>query len=381
MYSGDSRTLKTLFDLASRASKSKSTLPILTYTLLDTTSGKLVIRSTDLMRTVQVSSNTIMPTSSAAIALPTEIFRGALDNWTGELNIVYNASDKSISLTNKKSKMKVKGVSADDFPPFGISEVKKSGKLPWINFKQAVERVAICAIKNDANPLLEGIHISIEENRTAFIESASGKALAVDSSMMIDGDSGWDITVIASDLTSFISFPLTAGFVRLDWYLSSLNFVVEADDGYELQYSCQSITGQYPNIRQLIVGDPANIFPVDSAELYPAMKRIYLFSRDQEVSPAVALYKDNLLKIGYITGESGDAIEEVECPGSSGEYKFAINLNDFLKFLKISNGDVKIGQNTPVTPILLTCDNIKDYKMAVTPMFLESVAYCDPFLK
>jgi DNA polymerase-3 subunit beta len=315
--------------IVSPVASSKSTLPVLSNLLFETSVDKIKLSSTDLEIAVQcyIKGEIV---EEGAITIPAKRFADIIKELSSDQEIEVKADDTNqINIKSGKSKFNLMGISPKEYPV--IPEFPKDNNIIIKKdvFTSLVKKTIFAVSKDAQRYVLNGVYVIIEDNklkmastdgrRLAYIEdnnvqsNVKGKAI-VPSKAMID-----ILRLLTSDIQSeTIKLGMTENKIALDM-----------EDG--VTFLSTLIEGTFPSYEQVIPKTSETKIKLNVKNTLAAVKQMALLTADKissDISAAIKFYfSQNNLKISASTAGlgSGEVELEVEYQGEPAEINFNPN--------------------------------------------------------
>jgi DNA polymerase-3 subunit beta len=168
--------LKAGINTVSRAIPVKSAYPILSNILIETENGRLKLAATNQDTTISTYVGASID-KEGRITLPAKTLKELIANLAqGTLNA--HLLNETLHITADKSKSKLNGTSADEFPKLPtFSKENPHLEIAPKDFANAVSSVAFAAATDDSRPIFTGVYFSYD-NETLTIAASDGFRLS-----------------------------------------------------------------------------------------------------------------------------------------------------------------------------------------------------------
>lgn len=166
--------LKKWLSIVNHAISSITTTPILENILIKVNYNNIVLTSNNLEMAIEyVIDENIKIEKEWTICIPSKLFSSYI--WLiqdEELNI--SSDDKlNLSIENEYSKIKIKWLSAEDFPLIPNIKEDKKVLIKWSILKKSIEKTLFSTAEWNIRPNLAGIYTSIEWEKISFASTDS----------------------------------------------------------------------------------------------------------------------------------------------------------------------------------------------------------------
>ena len=348
--------LKAGLKKVSPAIRKGSTLPILGNVLLATDSGRLKLAATDLETTVCHWTGAQV-VEEGAVTAPCQTLMGMAPNMNGLLLALQTDSSSVITLQGGRSKSRLKGMPAGEFPP--TPQVTSQGVHATVaaaNLRRVVTQTAFAAAPENSNQVtLTGVFVCIAE-RKLTMAAADGVRLSVSS---CTADVVEPLKVIIPARSAGILVRLLAG-AEGDvavWVTPDKGKAVFSLDDTAL--AAQLIEGSYPDYDAIIPRSWTTRVVVDKEALRSAMAQAVIFARESGQMSILNVDPGDGVRPGQITVRArsvetgdvtvlGDAIVEGE------PAQVALNVQFLRQALDATLADhVALEMGAPTSPIAI----------------------------
>lgn len=330
----------------SKGMSSRSTLPILSGILIETTDeGTLVFQTTDLEISIRHT-------------IPADIVEGGRCVVPGKLfsDIVKNLPDAAISVTSQAEQTLIScldtsftlsSLNPADFPYFPEVDADTTIKLPTKQLADAVKKVGRAVSRDESRAVLMGILFSVEGGN-ARLASTDSYRLAVadmkgigelseveDFQAIIPGKIFEDVSKLAT-----VVDELSIGF-------SDNQIVFEFGDTV---FVSRKIEGSYPNYKRLIPSEHEVAIKVNSTALTTAIKRVSLLAQAHTPIKFSFSALEQTVTVSAKTQDVGGATETVEASVDGPDIDIAFNHQYVLDGLGAVGDEALIELQTSVKP-------------------------------
>lgn len=243
--------------------------------------------------------------------------------------INFEIINNNIKILSGQSEFNIQGYKVEDYPDF--PEIAKENKIT-INaniFNNIIKETLFCTAQNDQRPILEGVNLLLENNMLIATSTdshrMSKRKLFLDD---VKNDQNFNIIIPRKSLQAIQKIIENKdNFVEM-YYEENRIFII-----YEnITYIILLINGKYPNTEKLIPNNSICQVEVNSNNIYGAVDRVSLISRDDKNDIVRILINDNNINISSQSKELGSAEENIEAFVKNSNKKFEISVS--AKFLK-----------------------------------------------
>ncbi len=346
--------------------ETKGAMPILSHLLITTEKDRIGIQATDLEIGAKgyYAANVI---SSGEVTLNARKLFDILRELPSEEVHMIREDNHWITLKCGKSKFRLPGMSAQDFPPFPDfsqdSLIQFSSKL----LKEMIRKTFFALSPDETRQALNGLLLEKENGKVNMV-GTDGHRLAViqrkleksakgdKQSYLIPKKAVAELLKLIEDEGSSFSF-------------SSKNNHLAFIHGDQVIVS-RKIDGKFPNYQQVIPSDNKIQVQVNRDVLQHALKRVALLADEKSRMVRFDIQSGNIT-LAADTTELGAAREEVAVSYSGKEVSIGLNAKYVLDVLSvIDEEEIILNLKDQNSSCLITSTGDKEYQSIVMPMRL-----------
>jgi DNA polymerase-3 subunit beta len=307
-------------------------LPILSTFLLESRGdGKITMTANDLDVSL---TNTLAceTTGGGSVAVPGkkffEIVRSLPDD-----NVVIEAEGERITIKCRKSRFKMVGKSAEEFPRLPEQKTVAKFDVTTPTLEDMINKTAY-AVSNDlTRPSLCGVLWEIKKGALSMVATDGHRLAKVELPGAVTGVSENDVVVSPKALNLLRSLSDGVETVRVAMAENHITF----DLGDSVIYS-RLLEGPFPDYNQVIPKKNTKKLTVSRAELTDACRRVSILS--SVITHQVKLVvEDDRLTLSVNTPDVGEAVEEVTCSYDSTKMEIGYNARYLLDILRTMDSD------------------------------------------
>ncbi|MBU2611224.1 MAG: DNA polymerase III subunit beta, partial [Chloroflexi bacterium] len=145
-------------NLVSAAVRSK-VLPVLANVLLAVEDDRLRLYATDLEMSVACSIEPAHIEKAGSISVPARTFADLVATLPGgeRVSLELDGETQTLLVSCGDSRTKIKGMDANEFPPFPEAVGSPAVRVTAAAFKKAIRQTAFAASKDESRPILAGV--------------------------------------------------------------------------------------------------------------------------------------------------------------------------------------------------------------------------------
>ncbi len=351
----------------SRAISARSTLPILSNVLLETTDQGLALTATNLeigirkvvAAEVQEEGGTTVPAR-----LLTE-FVGSLPD--EPLDLQLDPSTQMLSLRCGRFDTHVKCIEADEFPPSPSPDEGDRLELPQQQLIVAIEQTQMAASTDEARPVLTGELLDIRGAELTIV-ATDGHRLAERKLASGADSTGLEARLIVpAKALGELARALRGEPDPLSVVVSGArNQIFFRAGGAEV--TSRLIDGGFPNYQQVIPNKSSTRVRVPTAEVTQTVRAVSLFARDSANVIRLRVAAGTLV-LSAMTNEVGDSRAELAADVEGEDVQIAFNARYVLDALTVIQSEtVEFRFDGPLSPGLITEPDQADYLYVIMPV-------------
>ena len=348
------------------------TLPILNNVLVKTKEGGIELVSTNLEIAIvaEVRAKIDVP---GAFTVPTKTFADFVQLVSDEQISVELIDGGALLVTTSKTKTKIKGESAEEFPIIPSAEGGTTFTFNTTQLKEALIQTSFSVSRSDVRPELSGVlfHVNPEENRGQLFLAAtdsyrlSERRIAVqneakeqEARVIVPARTAQEIIrVLMGARQETVSLTITEG---------QLSLVVDG-----VRVVSRLVEGRYPDYRQIIPTAFGGEALLDTAAFVQNMRAASLFSTTGVNSVSFVFSpSEQQITIRAANSQLGEFESSLggELQGQQ-EYSILLNHRYVLEGLQhVATPQVRVKLVSPDAPCLLVPEGKSDFLYIVMPI-------------
>jgi DNA polymerase-3 subunit beta len=357
----------------------RTTLPILSGVLIETTADGLTLSSFDYE--VSAQTEIVAEVEEAGKILVSGRLLADIASRLPNAPVQFATNEGRISVTCGPAKFTLLSMPVEEYPTLP-QVAEQSGLLPAEAFATAVAQVAVAASRDDVTPVITGVQLEVSENSLTMVATDRYRVAV----RAIDWDSG-DITS-GETLTALVPARTLQEIGKTFGHSGTISVAITNTDDRELiafradrkTVTSLLIKGNFPPVKRLFPETVDNYAVINTAELIEAVRRVSLVL-EREAALRFTFTVDGLT-LEAIGSEQAQASESIDAHLSGGDTVVSLKpafLLDGLgavhsEFVRISFTKTE-NPNKP-GPVLITSQSSKDqpgadnYKYLLQPNLL-----------
>lgn len=345
----------------------RNTLPILANVLLEAKNG-LTIAATDLEVHIRRRCNAKVKTAGAATVGARKLLELVRELKPGEIT-VRALENQFIEVVSGRSRVKLVGLPAADFPAFPQSDAKAKPtfSIPSETLAQMIDRTLFAVSTDETRPHLGGVYMTANDATLRFVGTDGHRLALVDQPVK-------DVK------------PLEKGIILPRKGLAELRRLLDDGDGVvsatvtanglrvqqgDVELVMRLVDGEFPNYEQVIPKTMRSKIVVDKTELLSALRRVSVVASDR-VRGVKLHIGEGQLTISASSPDFGEASEEIEVAYSGEPLSVGFNsryLTDVLAVLP-DEQRVELALIDDASPGIVRSEEDDSYSYVVMPMRL-----------
>lgn len=354
--------LKNAITQAERITGKNLTLPILNSILLTASGKSLKLRSTNLSLGLEIEIP-VKVEKEGVLAISGSVLSGIFSNVSQNENVEIEGVDGNILIKTKKSKIKLKGQSHEDFPTIPIVE-GTSFEIESSKLVDGIKSVYYSASVSDIKPEISSVFIYKDENNLVFVATDSfrlaEKKVTVKSLPEIDS-----MLIPFKNIPEILRiFGEISGNIKVCFNKNQISFSSDF-----IYLTSRIIDGVFPDYRQIIPKNTNTEATLLKQDLLNALKLSNIFSDkfnqvDLSIKP-----KQKVFELSSSNNDVGENKTFLDAALEGADVELGFNYKYFLDCFQSINADsVSIKLVDGGHPILISPVSDKSFNYLIMPM-------------
>lgn len=349
--------------IVSRAVSGQNTLPVLGNILIKAQGKKVHFLSTNLEISISTSAEATVK-NEGAITVPAKILTSYTSLLEKEEDIEVSVlGGTAIEIKSQKSKTKIKGIAADEFPSVSSVEGGTEVTLPKDAFRKSVHEVAFSAQENSSRPILSGVYFYTNKKELRMVATdsyrLSEKVLELENAVE-------DVKCVIPVRAILEADRLISGADNVSIRISENQVLFSVG---QTQLVSRLIDGQFPDYKQIIPKNILTTVEIDRSEFELAVRRISIFAKENNQHMKLNIQTDGTLVISTDATEIGEdkATLTVDVKGETNA--IALNSDYVLDVLgAFSDKKIRLELQGLVNPAVFRPLKGKDFTHLIMPL-------------
>jgi DNA polymerase-3 subunit beta len=330
----------------SKATPTRSTLPILNCVLVDVSSDKTILRSTDLEITIQVEiASSYEEKGSAALPLKTLL---EITNELPDIRLTIKVdTNYKTTIETEVGKYDLMGKPPEEFPATPNQKYKKTINIKGIALKEIIESTLFAVSQDELKPSLTGVFFKFSENSLTAVSTDGHRLVKYERNDFLTEKLEEEI-IIPKKFLSFLSNQLSDEDIKFSIGESFIIAQLKKDI-----IITKIIDEKFPDYNSVIPKENNKVFLIDKKVLLGAIRRVAIFSNKSTHQVALSLNTDKSFVTTEDPEKSSKAKEHIIGEFNGEEITIGYN-SEYLKDIvsHVSGDTVEIKLNNPVSAAL-----------------------------
>ena len=353
--------------LVSRAVSPRSTLPILSNVLLETTPEGLRLSATNLDLTIAATVDAEVE-NEGRVTVPARLITDYVASLAeAPCTLELTPATQVLKLSCGIHRTNIHGIDAVEFPPLPARDAEASVEVESAQLEQAITQTALAASADEARPVLTGVLLALEDDRIT-LAATDGHRLAVRSLAVEQRGEPVAASVIVparhiAEVARAINPSRPVVGITLSAQRNQIFFSMR-----DLEISSRLIEGTYPNYAQVIPADSTTRVTLPASSLLRETRTASVLAKD---AANVVRFSaaDGTLTLSAQTAEVGDDEAPLSADVAGDQVQIAFNAKYVLDALTVVDADqVQLGFNGPLSPGVIRPVGREDYLYVVMPV-------------
>lgn len=348
--------------IAQKASGGVGTLPVLENILLSAEGQSVEVSATNLELSITTSLEAKIQ-NEGKITVPAKTIASWI-HLSGDGEVKIEKTDgESVSLQTKGSKTKIKGLSADDFPPLPLVEKEDFLRVSQKEFKKALAKVSFAAATNGTRPVLSGLFLWSNEEKLFLVGTDSYRLSEKKIPLLVQPKEKISVIIPAKTLIELERILGDDGDLDV---IFSKNQVLFLFNGIRLV--SRLIEGQFPNYQQILPKGFQNEIQVNRRDFIQTVKRVGIFARENNNNIKLIVSSDEMIVTTDAT-EIGSEEAVLPVENNAGENTISLNAQFLLDILMVLSGEkvvLLLGEN--LSPVSLSSPETEGFLHIIMPL-------------
>ena len=325
-------------------------IPVLANVLIVAEEGRLVFTTTDLDMTIRCSCEADVE-EQGSVTLPVKKLSGIVRELNDGIIHIDAGEDAVASIRAGSFRSKMYGIPSKEFPKLPDAENPLVYKIAQGKLKDMLRKTFYAAAVDSSKPMLTGILLNFEAGKLTAV-ATDGRRLALYETEVDFPDENKKDMVISQRAAAELMKTLgdaDDAIVKLSGTQLSFEFG-------EIYVATKLLSGTYPNYRQVVIQNCANVIAINREELLAVIRRINA-STTSTTSAMRLNFENNILTITASSPEVGEATDTVAIKYDGEPLSVIFNPEFMIDPLKnLTSDEIQIELNNSTSPGLIKSD-------------------------
>ncbi|PCH53954.1 MAG: DNA polymerase III subunit beta [Verrucomicrobiales bacterium] len=283
-------TSKTELQLAlqklSKATPTRSTLPILSSVLFNVQESGTVLRTTDLEITIIVNLPVSIE-SSGSVAIPLQTLLDITNELPNDARMTLTADENNkITMVTDAGSYDIMGKPADEFPAIPEVDNRKATGVSAKTLKDLISKTSFAVSRDELKPALTGVLFRFNEKELTAVATDGHRLVRYTRSDYSADEFSGDVIVPRKFLSLLLG--VLSGDDPIKMWMGDNHITASIGDD---TYFTRIIDERFPDFESVIPQDNDKEFSANKEELLSAVRRVSIFSNKSTHQIALRLNK------------------------------------------------------------------------------------------
>lgn len=354
--------IKLAVSQAERITGKNLTLPVLSAIVFEARGKSLKIKSMNLSLGIEIEIP-VKVIQEGVLALPGGVVNSIFSNIFENEDVLLEGVEGNLLVKTKKNKIKVKGVSPEDFP--SIPSVSGNAfNIDSKKFVEGIKSVYYSASVSDIKPEISSVYIYSNEDNLMFVSTDSfrlaEKKIKIKNIQEISG-----ILIPYKNINEILRiFTETEGEMQVCFNKNQISFSLNG-----IYLTSRIIDGVYPDYRQIIPKSFTTDTVLLKQDLLNALKLSNIFSDKFNQLDLRVQAKEKVFEISSSNNDVGENKTQLTGVISGEDLTLSFNYKYLLDGLaSVTTDSISIQMNDGSKPIVVSCVGDKSFTYLIMPM-------------
>jgi DNA polymerase-3 subunit beta len=360
--------LSACLSLVSRAVSPRSTLPVLSNVLLETTDSGLRITATNLDLTIAATVAATV-TEPGRVTVPARVLVDYVSSLAeAPCQMDLDPSNQVVRLSCGVHKTNIHGIDAVEFPPLPARESDVDVEVDAELLENAIGQTAMAASSDEASPVLTGVLLQLEGSHLTLAATDRHRLAVKTLEVTVKGAEQPKVAVIVPSKHMLeVARAVNGSRPTVGIGLSAGRNQVFFSLG-DVEISSRLIEGTYPNYAQVIPAESTTTVSLATAALLREARTASVLARDA-ANPVRLRIGEGTLTLVAQTAEVGDDEAPMQADVKGDDVQIAFNAKYVLDALAVMDSEqVQLSFNGSLAPGVIRPVGRDDYLCIIMPV-------------
>jgi len=320
---------------------SKTTLPVLTNILVETTDRGIRLSATDLDMAVSTEVTADVD-GQGAITVPAKKLGEIVRELPSAPVKVSASGEQRVQLECSRAKFRLHGLPRDEFPSFPAVRFSDSWRVQSGELQKLISHTAFAASTEESRPILNGVLWELRPEFMRMVATNGHRLAKIELAITSAGAPSGDLIVPPKALEQIRRLFPAEEELEIARGENHLGFRSPLTVVYT-----RLIEGPYPNYEQVIPKDNDRVALADKNALAQALKRMSVVASDQTHRIRMA-FNAGMVKFSVQTPDLGEAQDELPVSYEGDPLEIGFNATYLLEILRyIPTDEVRLTFRAP----------------------------------
>lgn len=355
----------------SKAISTKNLIPILSGIKFDLTYKGLLLTASDNDITIQTfipaeSNKDMIIEKEGSIIIQGKYILDIVRKLPDEYINIEVIDELKILIYTENSEFNLNGIDKKEYPNISLEDNKTHVDISPKEFKKLVNQTAFATSNDESRPILTGINIKITGN--IFECSATDSYRLAKKQIVLNDviEENYNIIIPSKNILEFIKIIDDNG-DNLEIHIFNNKILFKNNN---LLFQSRLISGNYPNINNLIPTDSFLKISANLDDIYNVIDRASILTSDKEKNIVTLETNGNMLIVKSSSAEVGRVEEKMSIIKNNDEnIKISFSAKYMLEALKSFSGkNIEMSFVGEVKPIIVKDDEEENLIQLVLPI-------------
>ncbi len=312
----------------------KTTVPILSNLLLETTGNTLVITGTDLDVTIRCSCPAAVKVAGSVTVSARKLFNIVRLLPDSEIHFKMSGGDEWVAITCQRSRFKVASLSKENFPDVPQVDSERL-ELPAASVRFMISRCIFAITQEESRFALNGALMILRPNQMMFVATDGHRLALVSATTEIPGVEGEMKNLVPKKTLVELVKLAASGHDTIQFAKDSNHLLFQVGERILIS---RMLSGQFPNYEMVIPKDNDRDVKIDTVELSDTLKRVAIMADEQ--SRAIKLnLSEGQLDVSSNNADLGEAKASLPVEFEGETLSICFNAGYLLEFLSVLDSE------------------------------------------
>ena len=347
-FSTSKTELQKALQKLSKATPTRSTLPILGCVLIDANDKKTIFKTTDLEITIQTEIPSSLEKAGRA-ALPLKTLLDITNELPDvRLTIAVDEKNKAV-ITTDVGEYDLMAKPAEEFPKTPEQKDPTTMTIPGSTLKDVINKTSFAVSRDELKPALTGVLIQVSDSGTVAVSTDGHRLVKYSRSDFKSTGFNRDV-IVPKKFLNYLSSHLGDDGVSL--MLAEDHLAAKVGNDVVVT---RIVDEKFPNYESVIPNENNKRLVVEKEVLLGAVRRVSIFSNKSTHQVALSLSKDDCKITTEDPEKSSKAQEKIVAKYDGDPITIGYNA-DYLKDIvsHVGGGEVAVDLSSPVSAALFS---------------------------